>query len=129
MTPDELSKRTKDFSLRVVKLVEALPKSAAGRHFGEQLLRSASSVVANYRAARRARSKKEFIAKLSIVTEEADESTFWLEMIADAQLLSARRLHALHEEAEALTHLFAKSRRTATRNSSPNHQTTQSPNR
>ena len=122
MTPDELSQRTKAFSLRVVKLVEALPKHAVGRHFSDQVLRSSSSVAANYRAARRARSKKEFIAKISIVTEEADESAFWLEMIRDAELIKPTRIKPLHEEAEALTRLFAKSRRTASRSKKPpNH--------
>lgn len=72
MTPDELEKRTKTFALRVVKLVDALPSKAAGRTFGSQLLRSASSAAANYRAARRGRSGKEFVAKLSIVVEEID---------------------------------------------------------
>lgn len=113
MTPDELQARTKEFALRVIKLVEALPSSATGRVMGNQLLRSATSVAANYRAARRGRSKKEFVAKISIVVEEADESAFWLELIIDAQLLKPVLASELLEEAQNLTRLFAKSRKTA----------------
>jgi four helix bundle protein len=113
VTPDELEKRSKDFALRVVKLVDALPQSAAGRTFGNQLIRSASSVAANYRAARRGRSGKEFVAKLSIVAEESDESAFWLEMIIDAELLPAAKAEALLQEANELMRIFAASRKTA----------------
>ena len=120
MTPDELKKRTKSFALRVVKLVDALPKSVAGRTFGNQLIRSASSVAANYRAARRGRSGKEFVAKLSIVTEEADESAFWLEMIIEAKLIPAAKASALLDEASELMRIFAASRKTAAGRKSPN---------
>ncbi|MGH7908737.1 MAG: four helix bundle protein, partial [Thermodesulfobacteriota bacterium] len=87
MNQDELKARTKQFGLRVMKLVDALPKSTAGRAIGNQLIRSATSVGANYRAACRGRSKAEFISKIGTVVEESDESAFWLEMIMDGGLL------------------------------------------
>lgn len=87
MTENELKKRTKDFALRILKLVAALPKTVAGRTIGGQLARSGTSVPANYRAACRARSKAEFISRLGVVEEEADESALWLELIMEAGLL------------------------------------------
>ncbi|MBB6429964.1 four helix bundle protein [Algisphaera agarilytica] len=120
MTPDELELRSKSFAIRVVKLVDALPQSAAGRTFGKQLIRSASSVAANYRAVRRGRSTKEFLSKLSNVVKEADESAFWLEMIIEAKLLPEPRVCGLLQEANELTKIFAASRKTASRPKSPN---------
>ena len=79
MNEKDLLQRTKDFALRVIKLVNALPNNPAGRTIGGQLIRSGTSVASNYRAACRGRSKAEFIAKLGIVEEEADESALWLE--------------------------------------------------
>lgn len=87
MTKEELMRRTKEFAIRIVKLVNALPETTAGRAIGSQLIRSGTSVAANYRAACRGRSKAEFIAKLGTVEEEADESAFWLEMIVDCKLM------------------------------------------
>ena len=84
MTPDELRARTKSFALRVVKLYRSLPRSADARVMGKQLLRCGTSVAANYRGACRARSRAEFAARIGIVAEEADESGFWLEMLAEA---------------------------------------------
>ena len=86
MNEDELRKRTKQFALRIMKLVVALPNNTLGRAIGNQLVRCGTSVGANYRAACRGRSKAEFIAKLGIVLEEADESEFWLELIIDGGL-------------------------------------------
>jgi four helix bundle protein len=83
----ELQQRTRQFALRILKLVDALPNTAAGRAISNQLVRSAMSVGANYRAACRARSRVEFAAKLGTVLEEADESLYWLEMIRDAKLI------------------------------------------
>jgi len=97
---EELKMRTKQFALRVIRLCESLPKTATGAILGKQLLRSATSVGANYRAACRGRSKAEFIAKLGIVEEEADESLFWLELIAESGLLPAGRLAGLLREAD-----------------------------
>src|ERR1043165_3922787 len=90
MKPDDLKRRTKQFALRVLKLVAALPKSLAGKTIGGQLVRAGTSVGANYRAACRARSKLEFIAKIGIVEEEADESAFWMELIIEDELLKPR---------------------------------------
>ena len=114
MTPDELQARTKAFALRVIKLVAALPGTVLGRTMGAQLLRAATSVGANYRAARRARSKREFIAKICIVVEEADESAYWLDLIADGGLIPKPRIQPLYNEAMELTRIFAAARQTAT---------------
>src|SRR5256885_16111266 len=91
MTERELPDRTKQFGLRIFKLVGALPQTIQGRAVAAQLIRSGMSVAANYRAACRARSKPEFVAKLGIVEEEADETAFWLELIIETNLLSATK--------------------------------------
>ena len=88
MTERELLERTKQFALRIFKLVGALPQTIQGKAVAAQLIRSGTSVAANYRAACRARSKPEFIAKLGVVEEEADESAFWLELIIETGLLN-----------------------------------------
>jgi four helix bundle protein len=87
MNNENLKRRTREFALRVVKLVEAAPKSATAQVLGRQLLRAGTSVGANYRAATRARSNADFIARMGIVEEEADETVFWLELLRDAGLL------------------------------------------
>ena len=110
---DALKKRTKQFGLRVIKLFRALPRKAEAEIIGKQLLRSATSVGANYRAACRARSRADFIAKLGIVLEEMDESAFWLELIVESGLLPARRMQPLQQEASELTAIFVSSLRTA----------------
>ena len=116
MTPDELKKRTKQFGLRVIQLVESLPKTKTATAIGNQLLRSGTSVGANYRAACRGRSKAEFIAKLGIVEEEADESAYWLEMLVEAKVLKADSVAGLLAEADELTAIMATSRKTARQN-------------
>ncbi len=113
MTPDELKKRTKQFGLRVIRLVESLPETKTASTIGYQLLRSGTSVGANYRAACRGRSKAEFIAKLGIVEEEADESAYWIEMLIEAKILRPDPVSQLLAEAEELTAIMAKSRITA----------------
>jgi len=110
MTEAELKQRTKQFALRVLKLVNALPKTTAGRVLGNQLARSGTSVGANYRAACRGRSKAEFIAKLGVVEEEADESVYWMELIMEADLLPKERVRPLCREAGELTAIMAASR-------------------
>jgi len=110
MTADELKKRTKQFGLRVLKLVAALPNTLAGRAIGGQLVRSGTSVGANYRAACRGRSKPEFVAKLGIAEEEADESGYWMEMIIEGELLKRKLIQPLLNEADELTRIFAQSR-------------------
>ncbi|MFH0939204.1 MAG: four helix bundle protein [Planctomycetota bacterium] len=116
MNERELKARTKQFAQRVMKLVDALPKSMAGRTLGNQLIRSGTSVGANYRAACRSRSKAEFIAKIGTVIEEADESAFWLELIMDGELLKSELVSPLHQEAEELTAIFTASSLTAKAN-------------
>jgi len=111
----EMKSRTKQFGLRTIRLIGALPNSIAGRKIGEQLLKSATSVGANYRAACHARSKADFVSKLGIVEEEADESAFWLEMIIEAGLMSKNRVQSLFVEAEELTRIMVASRITAGR--------------
>jgi four helix bundle protein len=116
MNEQELKARTKQFGLRVMNLVDALPKTTTGRAIGNQLIRSGTSVGANYRAACRSRSKAEFIAKIGTVAEEADESAFWLELIMDGGLLNLELVTPLHQEAEELTAIFTASGRTAKEN-------------
>jgi four helix bundle protein len=116
MTPDELKKRTKQFGLRIIRLAESLPDTKTAITIGNQLLRCGTSVGANYRAACRGRSKAEFIAKLGIVEEEADESAYWLEMLVEAKIVKLGLVKELHAEAEELTAITAKSRLTARRN-------------
>jgi four helix bundle protein len=111
----ELQQRTKQFALRTMKLVDALPRTTSGRASASQLVRSATSVGANYRSAGRARSRAEFAAKLGIVEEEVDESAFWLELVIEGSLLTERRVQPLLTEAQELTAIFASSRKTARR--------------
>ena len=113
MTPEELKRRTKNFALRVIRLIDALPNTTTAREIGRQLLRSGTSVAANYRSACRARTKAEFIAKIGIVIEEADESAFWLEIIHEGKLLQNAEVESIRQEAEALTRIMSKSRDTA----------------
>jgi four helix bundle protein len=113
MTEQEMIARTKQFALRVMKLVGALPKSVEGRAIANQLMRSGTSVAANYRAACRARSKLEFIAKLGTVEEEADESAFWLELIVEGRLLSEKLVTPLLKETNEIVAIAASSRKTA----------------
>ena len=113
MKAQELQTRSKDFALRNLKLFRSLPKSPDAQIVGKQLLRSAMSTAANYRAACRARSDAEFIAKLSIVVEEIDETQFWLEIVSAAGWVKPERLLPLTQEASELTAIFTASRHTA----------------
>ena len=110
MNADDLKKRTKQFALRILKIVAALPNTVPGRAIGAQLVRSGTSVGSNYRASCRARSKAEFIAKLGIVEEEADESAFWLELIIEGGLLKKELVKPLLDEASELAKIMARSR-------------------
>ncbi len=116
MTPEELKKRTKLFALRDIKLVKALPRSVEGRAIGNQIIRSGTSVAANYRASCRARSRSEFISKIGIVLEEADETVLWLELITEAGLLPAKRIETLLSEANEIVAIMAATRKTAATN-------------
>jgi four helix bundle protein len=113
MTERELLDRTKQFALRVFKLVGALPRTIQGKAVAAQLIRSGTSVAANYRAACRARSKSEFIAKLGVVEEEADESAIWLELIIETDLFSAAKVKPLLAEASEIVASMASAKKTA----------------
>lgn len=115
MTEDDLKKRTKRFALRVLKLVAALPKTIAGRAIFGQLVRSGTSVAANYRASCRARSKAEFISRLGVVEEEADESALWRELIIEGGLMKPSLVKPLWVEANELTAIMTSSRKSAAR--------------
>jgi four helix bundle protein len=106
-----LQKRTKDFALRIIRLYQALPKTEEARIIGKQLLRSATSVGANYRAVCRARSQPEYFSKLSIVVEEADESLFWLELLVESEIMNQAKLENLMSEATELLAIFASARK------------------
>lgn len=112
----ELQDRTKKFALRIIKAFSRLPKSEEARVLGRQFLRSGTSVAANYRAACRARSAADFISKISTVTEEADETLFWLELLTEANLVPVRVVQPLLRECEEPLKIFSASRATAKAN-------------
>jgi four helix bundle protein len=113
VTEAELKARTKQFALRCMKLADSLPAHASGRAIAGQLVRCGTSVGANYRAACRARSRAEFLSKLGIVEEEADESGFWMELIMEGGLKGAELVQPLHREADELVRIVAQSIKTA----------------
>lgn len=113
MDKEELKRRTKAFAVRVVKMTEALPSTRIADIIARQIIRSATSVGANYRAACRARSQADFISKIGIVEEEADETLYWLQMIVETGLLPETRLTELLREADELVAIFTSSGRTA----------------
>jgi four helix bundle protein len=109
---EELRVRTNRFALRIIRLFQRLPRSAEAQILGKQLLRSGTSVGANYRAAGRARSKAEFSSKIGIVVEEADETVFWLECLLESGIIKEELLHDLLKEANELVTIFSASHRT-----------------
>jgi four helix bundle protein len=111
--PEQLRDRTKAFALRIIRLYRSLPYKTDTQVLGKQLLRCGTSVAANYRAVCRARSKAEFIAKMGIVVEEADEAILWLELMTESGIVSMKKTEALLKEAHELTAIFAGSQRTA----------------
>ena len=116
MNENELKKRTKQFGLRMIRLVESLPSSQTARTIGNQLLRSGMSVGANYRAACRGRSKADFIAKAGISLEEADECLYWIEMLQEAGIIPVEKMKDLMKEADELVAIFTASIKTAKAN-------------
>jgi four helix bundle protein len=118
MNENELRGRTKQFGIRVIRAVRALPATAEGQVIGRQLLRAGTAVGANYRAACRSRSRAEFCAKMGIVEEEADEVGYWFELIADIGLMDAKRLGPLWREASEIVAIAAASRKSARRGGS-----------
>lgn len=116
MDSGELKQRTKRYALWVIKLVDALPKNAIGRVIAYQLMKSGTSTAANYRAACRARSRAEFIAKIGTVIDEADESAFWLELIIESELIKKDRVEPLLQETnEIISIMVATSKSTKKR--------------
>ncbi len=113
MDEQELKRRTKQFGLRVIRLVESLPSTSTARTIGNQLLRSGMSVGANYRAACRGRSKADFVAKTGISLEEADECLYWMEMLQEAGIFPNEKLKDLMKEANELVAIFTASIKTA----------------
>jgi four helix bundle protein len=112
-TPEQLKQRTKQFALRVIRLCQSLEDGWISRTMGQQLLRCGTSVGSNYRAACRGRSPAEFRAKFGIVLEEADESCFWMEMLAEAGIVDGKRLENLHQEANELVAITVASLNTS----------------
>jgi len=111
----EFKVRTKHVALRVINLVKSLPSTKVADVIGKQLLRSGTSVGANYRAARRGKSPADMIAKLAIVEEEADESIYWIELLIDAEIVPANRLSALLDELNQIVALTVASQKTLRR--------------
>ena len=112
---EELKARSKRFAVGVIELMKDLPRTETARVIERQLLKSATSVAANYRATCRARSKAEFIAKIGVVFEEADETVFWLELLVDTRIFGLDKVARLLKEAEELLAIFAASQNTARR--------------
>jgi four helix bundle protein len=112
MTSNDLKLRTKNFSILIIDLVEKLPNSIAGKTIANQIIRSGTSVGANYRAVCRARSDREFISKMNIVLEEADETMFWLELIIDRKWFDEKEVSNLLDEGNQLTAIFVSSLKT-----------------
>jgi four helix bundle protein len=113
MNREEMKHRTKQYANRVVRLCEALPETWVARTLGAQLLRSGTSVGANYRAVCRAKSRADFVNKMRIVEEECDECLFWMELLVDNKLVNRNRLENLMQEADELTAIFVASAKTA----------------
>lgn len=116
MTPEDLQKRTKAFAIRIMKLAAILEKHPLGKFVGRQIFRSGTSEAANYRAACKAKSAKDFIAKLGIVIEEADETVFWLEMIDESGIIKSNLIAGLLNEGKELTAIMVSSKNSAIRN-------------
>jgi four helix bundle protein len=114
---EDLKRRTKSLGVEIARLVNQLPRSVAGDVLGRQLLRSATSVGANYRAACRAQTRAVFTSKLAIVIEECDEAAYWLELLLELGLVPESEFLRLHREADELTAIFVASRKTAIANS------------
>ena len=115
MNSQLFKQRTRQYALRVIKLVDALPRDNVSRRLGDQLLRSACSVAANYRASTRAKSMAEFISKMGIVEEECDESLLWMELLIESGRVAARLLNELQEEGNEILAMTVASIKTSKR--------------
>ncbi|MFC1612580.1 four helix bundle protein [Patescibacteria group bacterium] len=109
----DLKRRTKEYALRIIRLVKSLPKGMESRAIGNQLIRSGTSVGANYRAVCRARSKAEFISKLGVVIEEADESAFWIEILIEAKIVKIELVEPLLKETNEIIAIMVSSKKSA----------------
>ena len=109
----DLRARTREFAIRIVRVYQSLPYKTDAQVLGKQLLRSGTSVAANYRAVQRARSRAEFVSKMGTVVEEADETLFWLDLMVETGVVKAKRLEGLIEEADELLAIFVTSHKTA----------------
>ena len=116
MDEAQMKKRTKEFAKEIIKLCRKLPDNREGRRIGNQIFRSGTSIAANYRAACRARSKADFISKLSIVEEEADETLFWLELIDEMKILDNSLLDPLMKENDEIVAIIVASIKTSRKN-------------
>jgi four helix bundle protein len=117
MTTEELKKRTKELALRIIQLVASLPRTRVAEVIRRQLIRSATSVGANYRSACRARSRADFINKIGVVEEEADETLYWLELVSESHIVNPKAVEDLMKETGELVAIFTASGRTAKRRS------------
>ena len=122
VTPEVLRDRTKKFAVDVIRFAKTLPRDSINAQITAQLTDAASSVASNYRAVCRARSRADFINKLGITIEEADEAALWLEILAEAGIASQSAINSLWQEAEELTRILVRSRETARNRQSPNRQ-------
>ena len=122
MTQEEMKARTKQFALRILKLVRSLPPNLVTETIGKQLLRSGTSVGANYRASCRAKSSADFINKLAIVEEEADESIYWMELLIEAQIVKENLLKNLIDEGNQILSIVVSTIRTAKEKRNPQSQ-------
>lgn len=119
MTQDEMKARTKQFALRIIRLVQSLPPNLVADVIGKQLLRSGTSVGANYRASCRAKSTADFISKLAIVEEEADESIYWMELLVESKIVKENLLQNLMEEANQILSIIVSSIKTSKEKRNP----------
>jgi four helix bundle protein len=119
ISPEVMKSRTKQFAMKIIQLCQSLPRNREGRLIGDQIFRGETSVASNYRAACRARSRAEFIAKMGIVEEEADETLFWLELIDDIQLLDKTLTAPLIKEGNELLSIVVSSINTARKKAKP----------
>jgi four helix bundle protein len=122
MTQDEMKSRTKQYALRVIRLVDSLPNRKAANHIGGQLLRCGTSVGANYRSSCRAKSTADFIAKLAIVEEEGDESIYWMELLIEDEIVKPVLLESLMDEGNQIVSMIVASINTAKRSRHPKSQ-------
>jgi four helix bundle protein len=113
MTPDELKHRTRTFAIEVIRLAKSLPSDSVTAHIARQLVKSGTSVGANYRSSCRAKSEADFVSKMSTVEEEADEAGYWLELLVETEAISPKAIAAVMSEAEQLVRIAVASIKTA----------------